>query len=96
MITADSIYDLLDRALDESLQLEITRLLARHFDAYDNFHGVRTRRSGDQVYVEVYLEFDGRKLMADVQRVIDTLTADFEANIPSSHVSIVPRTTTLL
>lgn len=91
-ITADSMYDLLDRALDESLQLEITRLLAVHFDAYEGLHGVRTRRSGDQVYIEVYLEFDGRRLMADVQGAIDRLTADLEAQIPSSHVAICPRT----
>jgi ferrous-iron efflux pump FieF len=91
-ITADSMYDLLDRALDESLQLEITRLLALHFHAYDGLHGVRTRRSGDQVYIEVYLEFDGAKLMADVQHAIDRMTADLEARIPASHVSICPRT----
>jgi len=96
LITADSIYDLLDRALDESLQFEITRLLALHFDAYEGFHGVRTRRSGDQVYIEVYLEFDGRKLMADVQRAIDVLTADLQSRIPSSHVSIVPRTSPVI
>lgn len=92
MITADSMYDLLDRAVDESLQLEITRLLAVHFHAYDGLHGVRTRRSGAQIYIEVYLEFDGRRLMAEVQRAIDLLTADLEARIPSSHVSICPRT----
>jgi cation diffusion facilitator family transporter len=91
-ITADSVYDLLDRAVDESLQFEITRLLAEHFDAYDGLHGVRTRRSGAQIYIEVYLEFDGRKLMAEVQGAIDRLTADVEARIPSSHVSICPRT----
>jgi cation diffusion facilitator family transporter len=91
-ITADSMYDLLDRALDESLQFEITRLLIEHFQAYDGLHGVRTRRSGDQTYIEVYLEFDGRKIMADVQKTIDQLTADLEARIPSSHVSICPRT----
>ena len=92
LIMADSMYDLLDRAVDESLQLEITRLLALHFDAYDGFHGLRTRRSGDQIYIEVYLEFDGRKVMTDVQRSIDQLTADLESRIPSSHVSICPRT----
>jgi cation diffusion facilitator family transporter len=91
-ISADSMYDLLDRAVDESLQFEITRLLAQHFDAYDGLHGVRTRRSGAQIYIELYLEFDGRKLMADVQRAIDQLTTDLEARIPSSHVSICPRT----
>ena len=91
-ITADSMYDLLDRAVDESLQFEITRLLVQHFDAYDGLHGVRTRRSGAQIYIEVYLEFDGGKPMSDVQRAIDLLTTDLEARIPSSHVSICPRT----
>lgn len=95
LITADSVYDLLDRSLDESLQFEITRLLGAHFEAYDGLHGVRTRRSGGQVYVEVFLEFDGTKLMADVQRAIDLLTADLERRIPSSHVTICPRTSPL-
>jgi ferrous-iron efflux pump FieF len=95
LITADSVYDLLDRSLDESLQFEITRLLAAHFDAYEGLHGVRTRRSGGQVYVEVFLEFDGRKLMADVQRAIDVLSAELESKIPSSHVMICPRTSRL-
>jgi cation diffusion facilitator family transporter len=91
-ITADSMYDLLDRAIDESLQFEITRLLAEHFDAYEGLHGVHTRRSGDQIYIELYLEFDGRKLMGEVQKTIDRLTADLEGRIPSSHVSVCPRT----
>jgi ferrous-iron efflux pump FieF len=96
LITADSMYDLLDRSLDESLQFEITRLLVVHFDAYDGLHGVRTRRSGGHVYIEVFLEFDGKKLMADVQKAIDLLTADLEGKIPSSHVMICPRTSTVL
>jgi ferrous-iron efflux pump FieF len=91
-ITIDSMYDLLDRSLDESLQFEITRLLGVHFDAYDGLHGVRTRRSGGQVYIEVFLEFDGGKRMAEVQAAIDMLTADLESRILSSRVSICPRT----
>jgi cation diffusion facilitator family transporter len=92
MIAADSMYDLLDRALDESLQVEINRLLVVHFDAYDDLHGVRTRRAGGQIYIEVFLEFDGSKRMADVQLAINLLTADLESKIPSSHVTICPRT----
>lgn len=92
-ITADSMYDLLDRTLDESLQLEITRLLVAHFDEYENLHGVRSRRSGGHVYIEIFLEFDGGKTMAEVQKMIDHITADLESKIPSSHVMICPRTT---
>ena len=96
MITADSMYDLLDRALDESLQFEITRLLIAHFEAYDGLHGLRTRRSGGHVYIEIFLEFDGRKLMGDVQQAIDRLTADLESKIPSSHVMVCPRTSSIV
>jgi divalent metal cation (Fe/Co/Zn/Cd) transporter len=96
LITADSMYDLLDRSLDESLQFTINRMLIAHFDAYDGLHGVRTRRSGGQVYIEVFLEFDGGKLMADVQQTIDLLTADLESKIPSSQVMICPRTSPVI
>jgi cation diffusion facilitator family transporter len=93
MITSDSMYDLLDRTLDESMQLEITRLLIAHFDDYEGLHGVRSRRSGGHVYIEIFLEFDGKKPMAEVQQAIDHLTADVESKVPSSHVMICPRTT---
>ena len=96
LITTDSIYDLLDRALDESLQVEINRLLIAHFGVYESLHGVRTRRSGGHVYVEVFLEFDGGAFMADVQRTIDSLTADLESRIPSSQVMICPRTSPVI
>jgi ferrous-iron efflux pump FieF len=91
LITADSMYDLLDRSLDEALQVEINRLLIAHFHAYESLHGVRTRRSGGQVFVELFLEFEGGKLMADVQDAIDVMTADLASKIPSSQVMICPR-----
>jgi len=84
--------DLLDRALDESLQLVILRVLTAHFDAYAAFHGLRSRRSGTAVYIEIFLEFDGHRLMADVQKTIDALRTELEQKIPGSHVIIVPAT----
>ena len=92
MVTADSMYDLLDRSLDESLQMEITRLLVAHFDEYEDLHGVQSRRSGGHVYIEIFLKFDGTRRMAEVQRAIDHITADLENKIPSSQVMICPRT----
>jgi len=92
-VVSTSLGDLLDRSIDESLQLLIVRALAKHFEEYVNFHGLRSRRSGRDVYIELFLEFDGARLMADVQRIISEMTATIEQDIPGSHVIICPTKT---
>lgn len=91
-IVSMNVSDLLDRALDESLQLVILRELAAYFDDYVAFHGVRSRRSAKTVYIDLFLEFDGTKTMADVQKTIDAIRAGLEKKIPGSHVVISPAT----
>ena len=49
-----SIYDLLDGALEENIQLMIMRELAVHFDKNRDFHGVRSRRVGSRVFIELF------------------------------------------
>jgi len=95
-IVSMNVSDLLDRALDESLQLVILRELAAYFDDYVAFHGVRSRRSGKSVYIDLFLEFEGSRRMAEVQKTIDRIKADLEAKIPGSHVTIAPATTRVL
>jgi len=58
---SSSLPDLLDKTIDEELQLEVVRALADYFDEYEAFHGVRSRRSGNNIYIELFLEFDGDK-----------------------------------
>jgi len=91
-IVSMNVSDLLDRALEESLQLVILRELAAYFDDYVAFHGMRSRRSGKTVYIDLFLEFDGTKPMAEVQKVIDAMRAGLEQKIPGSHVAIAPAT----
>ena len=89
---ANSFYDLLDRTLDESLQLLIVKELATHFDHYKEIHGIRSRRSGSHVYVDLMLEFDGDKKMAEVQEIINRMETALERSIPGCHVLIAPTT----
>ena len=91
-ISAMSVYDLLDRALEESLQLIILRELASYFDEYEAIHGIRSRRSGANVYVEIFLEFDGQRKMAEVQAVINSMKANLEGKIHGSEIVISPST----
>ena len=69
-VIISSLPDLLDKTLDEELQMVIVRHLAAFFNDYTALHGVRSRRSGSNVYIEIFLEFDGEKKMCEVQEII--------------------------
>lgn len=91
-LITSSMYDLMDRAVEERLQLVIVGELADFFDAYSAFHGVRSRRSGATTYIEIFLEFDAAQPMGAVQKTLDDLRASVEAKIPQSLVSVIPAT----
>ncbi len=91
-VISTSVFDLLDRTLSDSLQFMVLRSLARHFELYDDIHEVRSRRSGNNIYIELFLEFDARLRMGQVQENIDKIKLDLEKRLPGSQVMIVPTT----
>ncbi|MDO9326295.1 MAG: cation diffusion facilitator family transporter [Methanoregula sp.] len=89
-VITTSLPDLLDKTLDEELQMVIVRHLAVFFHDYTALHGVRSRRSGNNVYIEIFLEFDGEKKMCEVQDIINRIKVSLESHIAKSSVSVVP------
>lgn len=87
-VFTDSFNDLLDKTLDEEYQMIILRELASHFDEYEDLHGIRSRRSGSHVFIEIFLEFDIDKKIGEVQIFMDTLRNDLESKIANSRVII--------
>lgn len=87
-VFTNSFADLLDKTLDEELQMRITSELVAHFHEYDNLHGIRSRRSGSQVFVEIFLECDPERRVGDVQAFFDRLRTGLEAKIPNSRVVV--------
>jgi ferrous-iron efflux pump FieF len=85
-----SVYDLLDGALEENIQLMIMRELAVHFDKYRDFHGVRSRRVGNRVLIELFLEFEPDRTMKEVQDNIEEMKSGMEKSVKGSQVIIVP------
>jgi ferrous-iron efflux pump FieF len=92
-VIVSSLPDLLDKTLDEELQMVIVQHLAAFFNDYAALHGVRSRRSGSNVYIDIFLEFEKEKSMGEVQATINRIKASLEKNIPKSSVSIVPTDT---
>jgi cation diffusion facilitator family transporter len=89
-IISCSLPDLLDKTIDEELQLIIVKALSEFFDEYEALHGVRSRRGGNHIYIEIFLEFEGERKMSEVQIIINRMKKSLETEIPNSSVTIIP------
>jgi cation diffusion facilitator family transporter len=87
---SSSLPDLFDKTLEEDLQIVILQELSAFFDEYHGFYGVRSRRSGSKIYIDIFLGFDPGLTMGAVQATSDRLKASLEGKIQGSIVSIVP------
>jgi ferrous-iron efflux pump FieF len=88
-----SALNLIDRSLEERDQLLIMRALTEHYHDFDMLHGVRTRHSGTQDFVELFLEFPPERPMGQVQDVIDHLKVTIRDLLgASTDVSVIPTT----
>ena len=87
-IFKNSALDLLDRTLEEKHQIAILRLLAKHFERYDELREIRSRRSGSQVFVEIVLGFPADQRAGESETVARELKSELEREIAGSHVTI--------
>ncbi|OGV50160.1 MAG: hypothetical protein A2017_18530 [Lentisphaerae bacterium GWF2_44_16] len=87
-ILSNSLFDLMDRTLEESDQIVILQALAKYFQEYEFMHGVRSRRSGSQVFIDIFLEFQQDKTFREIQTIVDSIRHHIENEIKGSHVTI--------
>ena len=87
---SSSLPDLVDTTLEEEYQIVILKELTERFDKYNAFHGVRSRRSGSHILIEISLGFEPEQKMGDVQDFINSLKNSIEKKIPGSIVCVVP------
>jgi len=90
-----SIRDLLDCSIEEPLQVLINKQLVKHYHAYVSLDGVRTRYSGQNVFIEIFIGFNPDQSLGEVQRVVDEMKKGLESDIPYVDVMIVPRAQTV-
>ncbi|MDD4538021.1 MAG: cation transporter [Kiritimatiellia bacterium] len=83
------VNELLDRTLQDELQLKIDRRLAEHFHGYEDFHGVRSRRAGKRIFIEVALSFAPEQQVSEVSRTVASLRDGIQSDVPGSEARIV-------
>ncbi|OGV52696.1 MAG: hypothetical protein A2X49_16645 [Lentisphaerae bacterium GWF2_52_8] len=85
---AEGLNELLDKTLQEELQIRIDRRLAENFSGYAGFHGVRSRRAGGRIFIEVALSFSPEQSVGKAMETVAKLSRDIQADIPGSEVRI--------
>ncbi len=67
---------LLDHSLDPENLLEVNHILTS-YPEIESYHNLRTRRSGDDIFLEVHLVFRDKKiLLHDAHEIADMIEKD--------------------
>lgn len=83
-----SLGDLLDNRLPEEEVRRIQTILTGYCSEYVNFHGLKTRRSGPERFIELHLMFNQDSLLSTAHELADRLEEELKAEFPRVHVTI--------
>ena len=87
----ESLPDLLDRALPEPEQLLLLRVITSHFEDFENFGSIKSRRSGGRAFIDINIDFQPSAPMSEVTGLCTAIEKEIAAVIPGAIVSVVPR-----
>lgn len=77
----------MDKACKEEEE-KIREVLARHRFHFIDFHDVKTRRHGNQVFAQLHLSVDGSLSVKDAHDLTDHLQKELEEELPSVNLTI--------
>ena len=92
-LASHAVRDLVDQTINESTQMVVNRHLIRHFDSYEMLDLVRSRKSGGDIFIEIFLAFDASRTLGDIQPLLNDLRDGIQAEIRRSRVTVVSRAT---
>lgn len=86
-IAIDSLNLLMDRELPDEDRRKIRALCEAHPEVR-GVHDLRTRSSGQQVFIQLHLELDGAMTLHDVHEVSEAVMHEIETAFPNAEVII--------
>jgi cation diffusion facilitator family transporter len=79
---------LIDVKLPEAEEAEIKSCIMEHYSSVVSFHKLRTRKSGNQRYIDLHLVMPKNASVEEAHRMCDHLEQDIEARVPHTSVTI--------
>jgi cation diffusion facilitator family transporter len=89
-LVSASVPDLIDYAIEESLQKTLDTILVDHRGDYSNVEKVRSRRTARRVYLEIFLSFPAELPFGEVHRRVMLLKRSVEERFPGADITIIP------
>ena len=84
-----SASDLLDKTLDEETQLKILKCFSCIWSELNEFYGIRTRRSGQIVYIDLLVSFHENSSYSEIYQSYEVFDKAVKEVLPNSVSSIV-------
>jgi ferrous-iron efflux pump FieF len=89
-LVSSSVPDLIDCALEESLQIPIREVLQRYREHYISIYRVRSRRTGKRIFVELFISFAPLQTFGKVNDISRQIASDVESTLKGADVIVVP------
>jgi ferrous-iron efflux pump FieF len=89
-LVSASVPDLIDYAIEESLQTTLDKILADHREYYSHLEKVRSRRTARKIYLELFLAFPQEVPFGEVHRRVMILKHSIEGHFPGADVTVIP------
>jgi len=83
-----SFADLMDASLSDKEIAEIESIIKRHESKYTNYHELKTRRAGPDLFVEFHLMFPYTMSLNDAHQIARDIETDIKKEIPRLSVII--------
>jgi cation diffusion facilitator family transporter len=89
-LTKKSFEDLLDTRLPEEEEDAIRDVLRDHNNLFLEYHGLRTRKSGSERYIDLHIVFTKEMPMEEVHDVVSDIEKEIGKQLEMAHVMIHP------
>lgn len=87
-LTRRSFSDLIDHSIPAEDEKRIIAIICDHARDYAGFHGLRTRRSGPEIFIEFHLVLPGEVSVNQSHDLADHLESDLLVEFPRANVTI--------
>lgn len=88
-LASSAISDLIDRSIDEGLQLSVMKVLVLHEHSYEGFQEIKSRQVGSKRYIQIFLNFSDSQPFSEIKATNSAIKSEIESVIPNSEVLII-------
>jgi cation diffusion facilitator family transporter len=87
-LTRRSLSDLIDHSIPAGDEKRIKEIICDHASSYAGFHGLKTRRSGPEIFIEFHLVVPGTVTVIQSHDLSDHLESDLNIEFPRANITI--------